>query len=563
MPTLRVDGELYKNLIIAGSKNLRANYKEIDALNVFPVPDGDTGTNMRMTIDAGANAIKDVKEDSVYEMAKLTSRGMLLGARGNSGVILSQLFRGIYKGLNGISSATVKDIAKAFQSGVTQAYHAVLKPVEGTILTVAREASDKAFKTIRKNDSLEQYFDIFLTEARASLERTPDLLDVLKEAGVVDSGGAGFICVIEGMQKYLKGETIADSDVSLSQAPSINRGSFNAHSELEYGYCTEFILQLQYSKVDIPTFDIKVISNWLETIGNSIVALQDEDIVKVHVHTMDPGQVLSHCRAYGEYITIKIENMQVSHNEGVIVGEKAVDPAQCNCPQCVEMRRSEERKQFGIVTVASGDGLTNIFKEMGSDYVVSGGQSMNPSAEDFVKGFDLINAEYILVFPNNSNIILTAEQAGKYYDKAKIIVVPTKTLAQGYSALTMLDLSSGNLEQILADTKETIANVTTGLITYSIRDSEIEGVVIKKDDFIGICNSKIVCADVKRTESVKKLLAASDIAEKEIVTIIYGKEVLIDEVTQVKAFIKERYPNVEIDVIDGGQDIYSYIFSIE
>ncbi len=563
MSTFKVNGELYKQLIISGSKNLRANYKYIDSLNVFPVPDGDTGTNMRMTLDAGANAIKDLNEESVYEMSRQVSRGMLMGARGNSGVILSQLFRGIYKGLKDIKEATVKDIAKAFMSGVNQGYHAVLKPVEGTILTVAREASTKAFKTIRKNDSLEKFFEIFLTEANASLQRTPDLLPVLKDAGVVDSGGAGFICVIEGMNKYLLGEDIAETDVSLQQSPTINTGSFNAHSELEYGYCTEFILQLQYSKVDIPNFDIKVISDWLETIGNSIVALQDEDVVKVHVHTMDPGLVLSHCREYGEYLTIKIENMQVSHTEGAIVGQKNTDPAQCNCPQCQEMRRSEERKKFGVVAVATGEGLTNIFKEMGADYVVSGGQSMNPSAEDFVKGFDLINAEYILVFPNNSNIVLTAEQAGKYYKDAKIIVVPTKTLAQGYSALTMLDLSSEDPDTILEEIKEVISNVTTGLITYSIRDTEFENVTIKKDDYIGICNGKIVTSNRERVASVKDLLANSDIDEKEIVTIIYGKDVQETEVEMIKAYINERYKNVEIDVINGGQEVYSYIFSIE
>ena len=563
MPTFKINGELYKQLVTFGAKNLRANYKTIDSLNVFPVPDGDTGTNMRMTIDAGANAIKDLNEESVYEMSRQVSRGMLMGARGNSGVILSQLFRGIYKGLKDIKEATVKDWSKAMMSGVTQAYHAVLKPVEGTILTVAREASSKAFKTIRKNDSLEKYFDIFLTEAKASLERTPELLPVLKDAGVVDSGGAGFICVIEGMQKYLNGEEIKEGDILVSQAPSVNASGFNAHSTLEYGYCTEFILQLQYAKVDIPNFDIKIISDWLETIGNSIVALQDEDIVKVHVHTMDPGLVLSHCREYGEYITIKIENMQVSHNEGAIVGAGKVDPASCNCPQCQEMRRSEERKKFGIVAVATGEGLTNTFKEMGADYVVSGGQSMNPAAEDFVKGFDLINAEYILVFPNNSNIVLTAEQAGKYYKDAKIIVVPTKTLAQGYSALTMLDLSSEDPDTILSEIKDVISNVTTGLITYSIRDTEFENVTIKKDDYIGICNGKIVNANPTRLEAVKGLLTNSDIEEKEIVTVIFGKDVTKEEVDSVKTYINERYKNVEIDIIDGGQDVYSYIFSIE
>lgn len=560
MATLKVNGELYKQLIIYGAANLRANYKVIDALNVFPVPDGDTGTNMRMTIEAGAAAIKDATDESIYEMSKKVSRGMLMGARGNSGVILSQFFRGVYKGLKDIKEASIKEFAKAFQSGVNQAYHAVLKPVEGTILTVAREASEKAFKTVKKNDTLERFFEIYLKEANESLQRTPELLQQLKDAGVVDSGGAGFICVIEGMQKYLLGEEIQEAEVVTEQA-TVDRGSFNAHSKLEFGYCTEFILQLQHAKVNIPKFDIKVISDYLESIGNSIVAIQDEDIVKVHVHTMTPGKVFEYCQQFGEFITLKIENMQVQHNEGAVL--EAAEPIQCDCPECVEMRRSEERKKFAVVAVASGDGLVNCFKEMGVDYVVSGGQSMNPSAEDFVKGFDLLNAENIIVFPNNSNIVLTAQQAGKYYEQANIIVVPSKTLAQGYSALTMLDLSSGDADQIVEEIKEVIANVTTGLITYSIRDTEFEDVSIKKGDYIGICNGKIVTSNVSRLESVKKLLEFSDIAEKEIVTIITGKDATAEEIADIKAFINETYSHVEIDEITGEQDIYSYIFSIE
>ncbi len=562
MPTFKINGETYKQLVIAGAANLRANYKTVDALNVFPVPDGDTGTNMRMTIEAGATAIKDVNEESIYEMAKKVSRGMLMGARGNSGVILSQLFRGIYKGLAEYKEVNVKEFAKAFLSGVTQAYHAVLKPVEGTILTVAREASNKAYKAIKKNDSLEKYFEIYLKEARESLNRTPELLSVLKDAGVVDSGGAGYIYVIEGMQKYLKGEKIEEIAVVTTQGTTVNRGNFNAHSVLEYGYCTEFILQLQYSKVDIQNFDLKVISDWLETIGNSIVALMDEDIVKVHVHTKNPGLVLEHCQQYGEYITLKIENMQVQHSEGAIVNQ-ADSAAQCNCPQCVELRKNAERKKYAIVAVASGDGLVNTFKEMGVDYVVSGGQSMNPAAEDFVKGFDQLNAENILVFPNNSNIVLTAQQAAKYYDKANVIVVPSKTLAQGYSALTMLDLSSNDSETILEGIKDVIDNVTTCLITYSIRDTEFDDISIKEGDYIGICNGKIVAANKDRVESIKQLFSQSDIDNKEIITIIIGKDANREEVDVVKKYISTTYPNVEIDEIDGKQDVYSYIFSIE
>lgn len=556
----KINGTQFKEIIYNGLNNLSIHCKEINDLNVFPVPDGDTGTNMRMTIEAGATAIKDATDESVYDMAKKVSRGMLMGARGNSGVILSQLFRGIYKGLKDVKEASVREFAKAFLSGVDQAYHAVLKPVEGTILTVAREASEKAFKSLKKNDSLEKYFETYLKEARASLERTPDLLPVLKEAGVVDSGGAGYIYVIEGMQKYLNGEEIQTQEV-VTSGTTVNRGSFNAHSTLEYGYCTEFILQLQYSKVDIAKFDIKVISDWLETIGNSIVALKDEDIVKVHVHTLTPGKVLEHCQQYGEYITLKIENMQIQHSEAGIVEQ--VEPALCDCPQCVEMRKNQERKKFAVVAVASGDGLVNIFKEMGVDYIVSGGQSMNPAAEDFVKGFDELNAETILVFPNNGNIVLTAEQAAKYYDKANVVVVPSKTLAQGYSALTMLDLSSGDVEQILAEIKDVIANVTTGLITYSIRDTEIEDVVIKEGDYIGICNGKIVTANVNRIDSVKELLEQSDIAEKEIITIITGKDATLEEIDLIKTYINQAYPNIEIDEITGEQDVYSYIFSIE
>ena len=570
MSTYKINGELYKNLVTNGAAWLFANYKYVDSLNVFPVPDGDTGTNMRMTIEAGVNTVRNETDTNIGEMSKKFSKGMLMGARGNSGVILSQIFRGIAKGFTDIQEASVKDFAKAFQSGVVQAYHSVLKPVEGTILTVVREASEKAVKSIKAKDSLENFFDIFLAEGKASLDRTPNLLPVLKEAGVVDSGGAGLIFVIEGMQKYLNGEEIKPAEGQVIQPQQvINTASFNAHSTLEYGYCTEFILQLQYSKVDIVNFDVKTISDWLETIGNSIVALKDEDIVKVHVHTMDPGLVLSHCRQYGEYLTLKIENMQVSHTEAGIVDPnsengKQADPALCNCPQCVEMRKNAERKEYAVVAVASGDGLCKCFRDLGADYIVSGGQSMNPSAEDFTKGFDQLNAANILVFPNNSNIVLTAQQAAKYYKgDANIIVVPCKTLAQGYSALAMLDTTKGSTEAILDDLKDIISNVTTGLITYSIRDTEFEGIKMHKNDFIGICNGQIIVSNAERIQAVKGLISKSDINEKEMLTIIYGEGVTKEEVASIEEYVQTNYSHVEIEIINGGQQVYSYIFSIE
>lgn len=564
MQHLKIDGELFKQLVINGAANLSINYKEVDALNVFPVPDGDTGTNMRMTIEAGANEIRTFEEKSIYEVAKKISRGMLMGARGNSGVILSQFFRGIYKGFNGIEEATVKEFGKAFLNGVEQAYHAVQKPVEGTILTVAKDSSKKAFRIIKKGTTLEDFFKVLIDEAHASLGRTPSLLHVLQEAGVVDSGGAGLVYIFEGMSKFLNGEIIKANEQAVTHIPIVPQGTFNADSELEYGYCTEFILQLQNKKVDVNKFDVKTIVDFLEKLGDSIVALKDEDVVKIHVHTKTPGDVLNHCQQYGEYVTLKIENMSVQHNEIMLNSETADTPvANCNCPQCVEARKETARKKFAIVAVASGEGLIELFKEMGVDYVVEGGQSMNPAAEDFVKGFDSLNAEHIIVFPNNSNIVLTAQQAAKYYDKANIHVASSKTLAQGYSALTMIDLSSGDIDTILAEIDDVISNVTTGLVTYSTRDTEIEGVHIEKGDNIGICDGKIVVSEKNRLAAVKGILEHTDLTTKEIITIIYGKDVLDEEVEEIKKLITDEYPSLEMDVIEGKQEIYSYILSIE
>ena len=557
MSTIKVNGELYKIIVKNGAVSLRNNYKLIDQLNVFPVPDGDTGTNMSMTIEAGVAALENEVETSIYAMAKKFSRGMLMGARGNSGVILSQFFRGIYKGLDGFEEVGAKEFAKAFKRGVEQAYKAVMKPVEGTILTVCREASEYALKKVSKKSTIDEFFELFLTEAYASLERTPDLLPQLKDAGVVDSGAAGFIKIIEGMQKAINGEILEHTEAESVVTSTVSRGSFNAHSELTYGYCTEFILQLQHSKVDIASFDESTITSQLEQLGDSIVCFKDEDIVKVHVHTKTPGVVLNIGQKYGEFITMKVENMSIQHNESLEIQE------QCDCEQCVEMRAKQERKKYAVVAVASGAGLVSIFKSMGVDYVVSGGQTMNPSAEDFVTAFDSINAENIIVFPNNSNIVMAAEQAGKYYDKANIVVIKTKSIAQGYSALTILDFSSDDLEQIKESIQEVITNVTTGLVTYSIRDASIDGIEIKKDDYIGIINGRMVASTNSKVETVKKMLTGTDLSEKYIITVITGVDALPNETEEILAFISENYPDIETDVVDGQQEVYSYILSLE
>lgn len=551
-----LDGITFKEIVTNGCACLRQNYKTVDALNVFPVPDGDTGTNMRMTIEAGTNEIKDLEDKSIYNMAKKFSRGMLMGARGNSGVILSQLFRGIYKGLSGFDQVNAVELGNAFSSGVAQAYKAVMKPVEGTILTVAREATEYANSQVTKDSSIQEYLNDFLKEARESLERTPELLHVLKEAGVVDSGGCGFIYIVEGMLKSLNGEVIhMDNDMS-SNSVSL-RHSFTADSELEYGYCTEFIMHLQNAKVDIANFDIQVIIDYLLTIGDSLVCVRDDDIVKIHVHTRTPGNVLNFGQQFGEYITIKIENMQVQHSESTGV------EAECNCEECVEIRKKSEHKKWGIIMVANGEGLAQTFMDMGVDYIVYGGQSMNPATDDFVKGFDEINADNIIVFPNNGNIILAAEQAAKYYGKAKVHVIPTKSIAQGYSALTMLDLSSNDIDVIMEEINAVIENVETGLVTYSIRNAEFDDIKIREGDFMGICDGKIVIAAENKVEAVKGLLAHSHASEKEVITIIYGADATQAEVDEVMDYISNEYPEIETEAIDGGQDVYSFILSIE
>lgn len=560
MNIMKIDGQFFKSLILKGAENLKINYQYIDSLNVFPVPDGDTGTNMRMTIEGGVNEIAMLDEKNIYEISKKLSRGMLMGARGNSGVILSQLFRGMSKGLEGMSSVNSIGLAKAFESGVKQAYKAVMTPVEGTILTVAREASEKMSLIANSKMSINEFLDEYIMEAKASLERTPELLPVLKEAGVVDSGGAGYICIIEGMIKCLNGEALS-TDFTLNASAAHNEKINTSGEEVEFGYCTEFILQL--TKVDdYNQFDEKEIYNQIEPIGNSIVLVKDEDMIKVHIHTLTPGNVFNIAQQFGEFIKIKVENMTIQHNE--LQEIKHVEEGQCACGEVHHKApvKPEKRSKYAVVSVATGEGLIKTFKEMGVDYVVSGGQSMNPSTEDFINGFDCLNADNIIVFPNNKNIVLAAKQAAKIYKDSKIWVVETKTISQGFSALTMLDLN-GEPEQILEEMEEVISNVISGSITYSIRDTKIEGINVHKDDFIGILDGKIVSSNKKRTDAVKGLLKAKDISNKDIITIIYGTGVNQKEINEITKYIERYYDNLEIEVIEGNQDVYSYILVIE
>ena len=558
-----LDGVLFKTMVVNGAENLKLHYQEIDALNVFPVPDGDTGTNMRMTIEGGVNEVYSLNDKDIYEISKKLSRGMLMGARGNSGVILSQLFRGISKGLEGHQVANAIVLAKAFDFGVKQAYKAVMKPVEGTILTVAREASEKMLAISSSRMSINEFFTEFIDEAKASLERTPDVLPVLKEAGVVDSGGAGLIVIIEGMAKAVEGEFVSEKPVE-GAMHTVGTKFISTVDEVNFGYCTEFILQIDKDKSDdIKESEIYAI---LEPLGDSMVIVKDEDILKVHIHTLKPGDVLNIGQTYGQFIHLKIENMTIQHNESAELRNeiKHVEEGECPCGQVhsARVKKPEVRKKYAIVSVATGKGLINAFKEIGADYIVSGGQSMNPSTEDFIRGFDTLNAENIIVFPNNGNIILAARQSAKIYTESNVHVVETKSLAQGFAALTMLDLN-GEPEQIIADLAPVIENVVTCLVTYSIRETDIDGIHINKDDFIGICNNKIVASHRRRSETVRTLLKEAITEDKEIITIIHGDDVTTKEVNDLVKYIERNYSNLEIDVIEGNQEVYSYILAIE
>ena len=547
MATKLLDGNTFKTLVANGCQSLINDIERINALNVFPVPDGDTGTNMKMTIDGGVRSIAFDNEPSIGVMSKKLSRAMTMSARGNSGVILSQFFKGLSLGFEDKDTVDAKELVSIFESGVKQAYKVVKKPTEGTMLTVMREATEVCKNNIDSFENIEDFFACFIKEAHASLKRTPDLLPILKEAGVVDSGGAGFNLIIEGMINALDGNILISQQEEEKQNNKNTIGHFDADSVLEYGYCTEFILQLQNSKVDIKTFDIKEIVDFLETLGDSIVAFKDDDIVKVHVHTFTPGKVIDYCQKFGEYITFKMENMSVQHSELESIPTEVV----------------KEHLKYAVVAVSNGKGLDKAFKELGCNVIVTGGQTMNPSSEDFIQAFEKLDAENIFVFPNNGNIIMAARQAAENYQKANIIIIPTKSIAQCYSALTMLDYSSDDLDEISNNFTSTIENVTSASITTSIRDCQINDITIKKDDYIAIVDGQMVASSTDKVNIVLDMLSKiENIDEKEVITIIYGKDVTDEEKAKLVKLIKENY-QFEIGEIDGLQDVYHFILSLE
>lgn len=546
MSVSSVNITLFKKMVINGAINLKNNHKEINELNVFPVPDGDTGTNMSMTIMSGVRELNNCKSSSIIEVSKVLSRGALMGARGNSGVILSQFFRGFYVGLKDISTneLSIEQFMNCLDSGRKIAYKAVMSPVEGTILTVVRLAAEKTKEQLDTFKSIDDLLKYYYLVAKDALNDTPNLLPVLKEAGVVDSGGAGFIKIVEGMLLALKGEVLE----LLEDGDSPTASDAKLDSNIRFTYSVEFIVELK-SGIEVNEPDLK---SALSLIGDSLVLSKNNNQLKVHIDTNQPGDVLNLCQKFGEFSSIKIENMrqQTSNSQN---GAKDIQN---------EAPKKSERKKNAVIAVAFGDGIVNTFKDLGVDEVIEGGQTMNPSTETFVATIKKCNADNIIIIPNNGNVIMAAKQAASMTRGSKIAVLKAKTIAQGYSAMMYYDPES-DLDSNIENMSEAIENVKSGEVTYSIRDTEIGGVKIKANDHMGIMNGDIVVSTSQRLEALKELLEKMINDDSEIVTFFYGKDTPKEEVDQLEGLSKNLNKNIEIEIVNGKQDIYSYIVSVE
>lgn len=546
-------------MIISGANNLYNNYPEVDALNVFPVPDGDTGTNMNLTISSGAKEIATRNDASVYDVAKAFSHGLLMGARGNSGVILSQIFRGFAQGLKGKIEATAQDISDALLMGKEVAYKAVMRPVEGTILTVIRESSQALADSVYPDMPLDEALDILLKEARESLKRTQNLLPVLKKAGVVDSGGAGLCKIIEGFDLALHNQIVEKNmpDVVSDSVVEPIIGNVQASLEhKEFVYCTEFILKLPEDpiKAKKKNFVPSRFSGVLNSHGNSIVMVHDDDLIKVHIHTLNPGNILTYAQQFGEFVKIKVENMSEQHTHLIEEDAKAKE----------DEIKKQPKKPFGLISVGAGKGIVDLFKDLNCDYIVSGGQTMNPSTEDFIKAIKSINAEQIFILPNNSNIIMAATQACDVMnEEVKCTVIPTKTIPQGLVSAMMYNPES-DYDTNYNNMMESLSSVKSGQVTFAVKDTSFEGMEIHKDDFIGICDKKILATEKDKIKCALKLINTMIDEDSSIITIITGEDVTEAERDALKELVQAKVGDmVDVDVKVGLQPVYSFIIGIE
>ncbi|MFJ5562067.1 DAK2 domain-containing protein [Lysinibacillus xylanilyticus] len=546
-----LDGIKFAEMVQMGAHHLFQNANYVDSLNVFPVPDGDTGTNMNLSMTSGAKETEQYASEHIGKTAQALSKGLLMGARGNSGVILSQLFRGFGKSIEKEATIDAKGFAGAFQAGVETAYKAVMKPVEGTILTVAREAAKKGVEVAETETDIIAVMEAFTAEAQASLQRTPELLPVLKEVGVVDSGGQGLLFVYEGFLASLKGEPLPVKNEAtlndLINAEHHRAQDFMDTADIEFGYCTEIMVRFEEGK---EPFSEEQFRNELSPLGDSLLVISDEEIAKVHIHSEQPGAVLAMGQKYGSLIKIKVDNMREQHS--AIVGEEHKAPSSA---------KKAEKHPYAIVTIAMGEGVAELLRSIGASYVIEGGQTMNPSTEDIVKAVQEIGAEKVLILPNNKNIVMAAEQAVELLD-IEAAVVPTKTIPQGMAAILSFNPEAA-VELNQSTMTEAFANVKTGQVTYAVRDTSIDGVEIHKDDFMALAEGKIVLSTPALKDAAQKVITDLVDEDAEIVTVIYGEDTTEENASELVKFIEENYPEVEVELFNGKQGLYPYIISVE
>ena len=553
MAITSLDAKLLQKMFLAGAKNLEAKKEWINELNVFPVPDGDTGTNMTLTIMSAAKEVSGIENPGFDTLAKAISSGSLRGARGNSGVILSQLFRGFTKEIKEVNEIDAVVIAKAFERAVETAYKAVMKPKEGTILTVAKGVAEKAIEVAAKNDDLEVIFKEALDHGYYVLSQTPEMLPVLKQAGVVDSGGQGLMEVLQGAYDCFLGKEI-DFTIEGARSASVNVVTSENDVDIKFGYCTEFIVMLEKEFKDKDEREFKA---YLESIGDSIVCVADDDIVKIHVHTNDPGLAIQKGLSYGSLTKMKIDNMREEHQERLIKdAEKAAAAAK---EEAVE---EMPHKDAGFISVSIGEGVNEIFKGLGVDYIIEGGQTMNPSTEDILNAIDKVNADVVYVLPNNKNIILAANQAESLVEDKKVVVIPSKTIPQGITALINY-IGDTSVEENVERMTEEMTRVKTGQVTYAVRDTELDGKVIKENDIMGIGDQGIVAVGQDIADTTVEMVSELIDDESELISIYYGSDVTEEDAEAIAARVSEKYPDVDVEVNYGGQPIYYYLISIE
>lgn len=547
----KINGLILAEMIDLGSKNLAKNAEKINALNVFPVPDGDTGTNMNLSMSSGAKETAANVVENIGELGKSFSKGLLMGARGNSGVILSQLFRGMSQHIADKKEVNAKEFAEAIQNGVSIAYKAIIKPVEGTILTVAREAAEAGVKAAENTTSVVEVMEAIYAEAQASLKRTPELLPILKEVGVVDSGGQGLVCVYQGFVAALKGEKIegleaVETNVVDMQFEDDHDMDFMSPEDIVHGFCTEFTVRLDKEKKE---FNEDKFREDMSKFGDSLLVISDSEYVKIHVHTETPGDVFNYGQQYGELIKIKSDNMREQHREVL----RKQEAKQATAPK--------ELKEQAMISISMGAGLSKVLTSMGVDYIVEGGQTMNPSTEDIMKAIKEVNAKNIFIFPNNKNIQLAAKQAAELAEE-NVFVVESKTAPQGLAAVMVYN-PQATAEENFANMQEVLSTVSTLEVTHAVRDTNIEGVEIKKDEFMGIRNGKIVVSNLSLNTVLEELLEKSLDEDSEIVTLYLGEESTEEYTDFLEQLIEEKYPDVEVELIESGQPVYPYIIGVE